>query len=164
MDYEEPWTDSSFYAVGDFVPPCVPGMGLADREAAGVQVGPDGVVTDDNVSTHCCLVAIGRLQVTSTPNSSDLAGSNSNNGKYSLNNVTLEFMVSGHLFHLSTSPLFSEFISRHSAEGKFTFVDQRVGGILGYTPSELLGHPCYEFFHPEDLTHMRESFEQGDAS
>ncbi|XP_076396349.1 aryl hydrocarbon receptor nuclear translocator homolog tgo isoform X3 [Megachile rotundata] len=117
---------------GDFVPPCVPGVGLADREAANVQVGPDGVVSDENVSTHCCLVAIGRLQVTSTPNSSDLAGSNSNN----------------------------EFISRHSAEGKFTFVDQRVGGILGYTPSELLGHPCYEFFHPEDLTHMRESFEQ----
>lgn len=58
---------------------------------------------------------------------------------------------------------FIEFISRHSAEGKFTFVDQRVGGILGYTPSELLGHPCYEFFHPEDLTHMRESFEQGNV-
>lgn len=57
-------------------------MGLADREAAGVQVGPDGVVTEENISTHCCLVAIGRLQVTSTPNSSDLAGSNSNNGKY----------------------------------------------------------------------------------
>ncbi|XP_070171119.1 aryl hydrocarbon receptor nuclear translocator homolog isoform X1 [Polyergus mexicanus] len=117
---------------GDFVPPCVPGVGLGDRGPGGVQTGPDGVVTDENATTHCCLVAIGRLQVTSTPNSSDLAGSNSN----------------------------SEFISRHSAEGKFTFVDQRVGGILGYTPSELLGHPCYEFFHPEDLTHMRESFEQ----
>lgn len=58
----------------------------------------------------------------------------------------------------------TEFISRHSAEGKFTFVDQRVGGILGYTPSELLGHPCFEFFHPEDLTHMRESFEQGNIT
>lgn len=56
-----------------------------------------------------------------------------------------------------------EFISRHSAEGTFTFVDQRVGGILGYTPSELLGHKCYQFFHPEDETHMRESFEQGNA-
>lgn len=32
-------------------------------------------------SGHCCLVAIGRLQVTSTPNISDLAGSNSNAGK-----------------------------------------------------------------------------------
>lgn len=58
-------------------------MGLGDR--GGVQTGPDGVVTDENTSTHCCLVAIGRLQVTSTPNSSDLAGSNSNSGKYRLN-------------------------------------------------------------------------------
>ncbi|XP_033211736.1 aryl hydrocarbon receptor nuclear translocator homolog isoform X3 [Belonocnema kinseyi] len=104
------------------------GVGLGDR---GVQPGPDGVVSDD-VSPHYCLVAIGRLQVTSTPNTNDLSGPNSN----------------------------SEFISRHTEEGKFTFVDQRVGGILGYTPSELLGHPCYEFFHPEDLTHMRDSFDQ----
>ncbi|XP_024875953.1 aryl hydrocarbon receptor nuclear translocator homolog isoform X2 [Temnothorax curvispinosus] len=117
---------------GDFVPPCVPGVGLGDRGSGGVQTGPDGVVTDENASTHCCLVAIGRLQVTSTPNSSDLTGSNSNN----------------------------EFMSRHSAEGKFTFVDQRVCGILGYNPSELLGHPCYEFFHHEDVTHMRDTFEQ----
>lgn len=63
-------------------------MGLADREAAGVPVGPDGVVTDENVSSHCCLVAIGRLQVTSTPNSSDLAGSNSNNGKYQVSSLS----------------------------------------------------------------------------
>jgi len=49
-------------------------------------------------ATSQCLVAIGRLQVTSSPNSNDLLGSNSNS---------------------------NEFISRHSIDGKFTFVDQR---------------------------------------
>lgn len=89
---------------------------------------------DDGHASHCCLVAIGRLQVTSTPNTSDLSGANNN----------------------------AEFISRHSMEGKFTFVDQRVMALLGYTPPELLGKSCFDFFHPEDQTHMKESFEQGE--
>lgn len=33
--------------------------------------------------------------------------------------------------------------------------------ILGYKPQDLLSKTCYEFFHPEDQTHMKESFEQG---
>ena len=89
---------------------------------------------EDGHASHCCLVAIGRLQVTSTPNTSDLSGANNN----------------------------AEFISRHSMEGKFTFVDQRVMALLGYTPPELLGKSCFDFFHPEDQTHMKESFEQGE--
>jgi aryl hydrocarbon receptor nuclear translocator len=89
--------------------------------------------SEDEIHTsHCCLVAIGRLQVTSTPNTSDLSGSNST----------------------------AEFISRHSMDGKFSFVDQRVIGLLGYSPPELLGKSCFEFFHPEDQTHMKDSFEQ----
>jgi len=43
----------------------------------GVQI--ERAVEEDG--THCCLVAIGRLQVTSTPNTTDLTGSNSNAGK-----------------------------------------------------------------------------------
>lgn len=81
---------------------------------------------------HCCLIAIGRLQVTSTPNANDLSDTNSA----------------------------AEFISRHSMDGKFSFVDQRVRGLLGYLPSELLKKTCFEFFHPEDQTHVKDSFEQ----
>ena len=32
---------------------------------------------------------------------------------------------------------------------------------MGYQPQELLGQLCFDFFHPEDLKHMTESFEQG---
>ncbi|XP_073990611.1 aryl hydrocarbon receptor nuclear translocator homolog tgo isoform X4 [Rhodnius prolixus] len=105
-----------------------PPTGQFDTHPLSVQM--ERGVEDDG--THSCLVAIGRLQVTSTPNTTDMAGSNSN----------------------------AEFISRHSMEGKFTFVDQRVMTILGYTPPELLGKSCFDFFHPEDQTHMKESFEQ----
>ncbi|KAM8703627.1 hypothetical protein ACLKA7_008279 [Drosophila subpalustris] len=85
----------------------------------------------DDMASHCCLVAIGRLQVTSTA-ANDMTGSNNQ----------------------------SEFITRHALDGKFTFVDQRVLHILGYTPTELLGKICYDFFHPEDQSHMKESFDQ----
>lgn len=43
-----------------------------------------GMDDDAHSGSHCCLVAIGRLQVTSTPNTSDLVGSNSNAGKLNI--------------------------------------------------------------------------------
>lgn len=99
---------------------------------------PQGIQMDRNpedemhASSSCCLVAIGRLQVTSTPNANDL--NNSENSH--------------------------EFVSRHSLDGKFTFVDHRVINLMGFTPPELLGKSCFDFIHSEDQSHMKENFDQ----
>lgn len=90
-----------------------------------------GLDDDQHSVNNYCLIAIARLQVTSAPDSNDLLGSNSN----------------------------SEFISRHSLDGKFTFVDQRVIGILGYQPQELLDKVFFDFLNPESQARMRETFE-----
>ncbi|XP_023377612.1 aryl hydrocarbon receptor nuclear translocator [Pteropus vampyrus] len=79
-----------------------------------------------------CLVAIGRLQVTSSPNCSDMS------------NVCQP----------------TEFISRHNTEGLFTFVDHRCVATVGYQPQELLGKNIVEFCHPEDQQLLRDSFQQ----
>ncbi|GFS04989.1 aryl hydrocarbon receptor nuclear translocator, partial [Elysia marginata] len=35
-----------------------------------------------------------------------------------------------------------------------------VTAVLGYQPQELLGKLAFDFYHPDDLTHMKETFEQ----
>uniref|UniRef100_A0A3Q2PEA9 Aryl-hydrocarbon receptor nuclear translocator 2 n=1 Tax=Fundulus heteroclitus TaxID=8078 RepID=A0A3Q2PEA9_FUNHE len=79
-----------------------------------------------------CLVAIGRLQVTSSPVSMDMNG-------------------------LSVP---TEFLSRHNSDGIITFVDPRCINVIGYQPQDLLGKDILEFCHPEDQNHLRESFQQ----
>ncbi|XP_013191263.1 aryl hydrocarbon receptor nuclear translocator homolog isoform X3 [Amyelois transitella] len=92
----------------------------------------DRPVEDELHASHCCLVAIGRLQVTSTPNATENS--------------------------LSTGGV--EFVSRHSVDGRFTFADQRATQVVGYAPADLLGKLCYEFYHLEDQQHMRDNFDQ----
>ncbi|KAI1904136.1 hypothetical protein AGOR_G00002580 [Albula goreensis] len=88
--------------------------------------------TEAGQGSKYCLVAIGRLQVTSSPVSMDMNG-------------------------LSVP---TEFLSRHSSEGIITFVDPRCINVIGYQPQDLLGKDILEFCHPEDQNHLRESFQQ----
>ncbi|XP_012941991.1 aryl hydrocarbon receptor nuclear translocator-like protein 1 [Aplysia californica] len=47
-----------------------------------------------------------------------------------------------------------EYMSRHTVEGKFTYVDERATVILGYLPQELLGTSVYEYYHQDDIPAM----------
>ncbi|KAF7708081.1 aryl hydrocarbon receptor nuclear translocator isoform X2 [Silurus meridionalis] len=97
---------------------------------AGVSLSEDEC--ESGQGNRCCLVAIGRLQVTCCPNDSS-AGSIS---------VPVEF------------------ISRHNCQGAFTFVDHRCVATVGYQPQELLGKNFLELAHPEDQGLLRDSLQQ----
>ncbi|KFP28491.1 Aryl hydrocarbon receptor nuclear translocator, partial [Colius striatus] len=97
---------------------------------AGVSLPDDD--PDAGQGSKFCLVAIGRLQVTSSPNCTDM------------NNVCQP----------------TEFISRHNTEGIFTFIDHRCVATVGSQPQELLGKDIVDFCHPEDQQLLRDSFQQ----
>nr|XP_046170291.1 aryl hydrocarbon receptor nuclear translocator-like isoform X8 [Oncorhynchus gorbuscha] len=96
------------------------GVNLTDEEADNIQ------------GSRYCLVAIGRLQVTSCPSDTDI------------NSISVPV----------------EFISRHNCQGLFTFVDNRCMATVGYQPQELLGKNILELAHPEDQELLRDSFQQ----
>ncbi|KAA8585659.1 hypothetical protein FQN60_004353, partial [Etheostoma spectabile] len=97
-----------------------------------IKAWPPAEDTEAGQTGKYCLVAIGRLQVTSSPVSMDMNG-------------------------LSVP---TEFLSRHNSDGVITFVDPRCINVIGYQPQDLLGKDILEFCHPEDQSHLRESFQQ----
>ena len=63
----------------------------------------------------------------------------------------MTYYLSAQLFVFS--PLLSH---RHGTDGKFSYVDQRVTLILGYTPQELLGTSLYEHIQFDDIPAISE--------
>ncbi|XP_048391233.2 circadian locomoter output cycles protein kaput [Stegostoma tigrinum] len=52
-----------------------------------------------------------------------------------------------------------EFISRHSLEWKFLFLDHRAPPIIGYLPFEVLGTSGYDYYHVDDLEKLAKCHE-----
>lgn len=56
------------------------------------------------------------------------------------------------------TPLDSKtFLSRHSMDMKFTYCDDRVTELMGYSPEDLLGRSVYEFYHALDSESVTKS-------
>ncbi|KAF7648704.1 hypothetical protein LDENG_00152130 [Lucifuga dentata] len=56
------------------------------------------------------------------------------------------------------TPLDSKtFLSRHSMDMKFTYCDDRVTELIGYTPEDLLGRSVYDFYHALDSDNVSKS-------
>ncbi|KAK7491483.1 hypothetical protein BaRGS_00017312, partial [Batillaria attramentaria] len=84
--------------------------------------------TDSDSCSLSCLVAVGRVQNCVNPFPAEERG------------------------HIKVRPM--EYMSRHSIDGKFSYVDERATVILGYLPQELLGTSVYEYYHQDDIPAM----------
>uniref|UniRef100_A0A671TFD6 Endothelial PAS domain protein 1b n=1 Tax=Sinocyclocheilus anshuiensis TaxID=1608454 RepID=A0A671TFD6_9TELE len=63
----------------------------------------------------------------------------------------------GHPSNIDT-PLDSKtFLSRHSMDMKFTYCDDRVTKLMGYSPEDLLGRSAYDFYHALDSDNVTKS-------
>ncbi|MDD2811665.1 bacteriohemerythrin [Rhodoferax sp.] len=54
----------------------------------------------------------------------------------------------------------SDVITRHDRVGNYQFVTPSCQTLLGYSPDELIGHSCYEYFHADDLAKIRSVHQQ----
>ncbi|KAM8707834.1 hypothetical protein ACLKA7_014891 [Drosophila subpalustris] len=88
--------------------------------------------SDNQTTNLSCLVAIGRIPTNVINSSIPSSLDNSPNVRHVL------------------------FLSRHSTEGKFLFIDQRATLAIGFLPQEILGTSFYEYFHNEDISTLVE--------
>ena len=118
-----------------------------------------------HASSSCCLVAIGRLQVTSTPNSGDLNSENSHEfvSRHSLDGEHLNFNLKMKLFNNKKyikKNVNIIYLNEHFNAGNFTFVDHRIMQLMGYSPPELLGTYTTRYTFLDTFIHLHRSFQE----
>ena len=53
----------------------------------------------------------------------------------------------------------SEFVSKHTSQGKFSWFDECAVSYTGHLPQNIIGADIFEFFHPADLMIIKEAFD-----
>ncbi|XP_076046630.1 basic helix-loop-helix ARNT-like protein cyc isoform X2 [Oratosquilla oratoria] len=90
---------------------------------------------DNDSCNLSCLVAVGRVHPPLM--SGSVADSRGVNHQYNMQPI--------------------EYISKHTSDGKFVYIDQRAALLLGWLPQELLGTSMYEYFHQDDIGFLAET-------
>ncbi|KAI1290307.1 Circadian locomoter output cycles protein kaput [Halotydeus destructor] len=62
--------------------------------------------------------------------------------------------------HVPDCPQNGEFVSRHSMEWKFLFLDHRASALIGYMPFEVLGTSGFDYYHWDDLERVIQGHDQ----
>lgn len=57
------------------------------------------------------------------------------------------------------SPRTAKFSTRHSASGILTNVEGTFASLTGYFPQDLVGKSIMDFYHPEDMSLLKETYE-----
>ena len=57
----------------------------------------------------------------------------------------------------------NEFVARVGVDGRYTYVDPRVVGVLGYLPQDLIGQVSYVYYHPDDIQKMVQLHHDGEG-
>ena len=53
----------------------------------------------------------------------------------------------------------SEFVSKHTSQGKFSWFDECAISYTGHLPQNIIGADIFEYFHPADLVIIKEAFD-----
>ena len=72
-----------------------------------------------------------------------------------LGNLNEDFEYAGNYKFISENV--SDIISRHSIDGRYTYLSPSCKKILGYEPKSLIGVCQYDLFHPDDVKIVKES-------
>lgn len=80
-----------------------------------------------------------------------------NEGSKSSDNAIQHYLIAYGTVQ-KTSQTFTQFITKHDVDGKFTYSENCIYNVIGYLPSQLKAESIFNLIHTEDLPMLKASF------